>query len=100
MPQPLVILGTYLLAEEMFDLVSDIPGYEVAAFIENFDRSRCGTELEGRPIVWIDDAAPYTKDHRAICGISTTKRRSYCEQAAAVGFKFATLVHPTARISS
>jgi sugar O-acyltransferase (sialic acid O-acetyltransferase NeuD family) len=100
MPQPLVILGTYLLAEEMFDLVSDIPGYEVAAFIENYDRSRCGTQLEGRPIVWIDDAAAYAKDHLALCGISTTKRRAYCQQATAVGFKFATIVHPTARISS
>jgi sugar O-acyltransferase (sialic acid O-acetyltransferase NeuD family) len=100
MPQPLVILGTYLLAEEIFDLISDIPGYEVAAFIENYDRSRAGTTLEGRPVVWIDDAAAFTKNHLALCAISTTKRRAYCEQAAAVGFKFATLVHPTARISS
>jgi hypothetical protein len=77
MPQPLVILGTYLLAEEVFDLISDIPGVEVAAFIENFDRSRAGQELEGRPIVWIDDAAAYAKDHLAICALSTTQRRTY-----------------------
>jgi sugar O-acyltransferase (sialic acid O-acetyltransferase NeuD family) len=100
MPQGLVILGSYILAEEVFDLISDMPGYEVAAFIENFDRERCGKELEGRPIVWIDDAAKYVQNHRAVCALSTTKRKSYCEQAAAAGFKFATLVHPTARVSS
>ena len=99
MAQSLVILGTYLLAEEIFDLVGDIPGYEVAAFIENFDRARCGKELEGRPVVWIDDAGAYAKNHLALCALSTTKRRGYCEQAAACGFKFATLVHPTARVS-
>jgi sugar O-acyltransferase (sialic acid O-acetyltransferase NeuD family) len=100
MPQGLVILGSYVLAEEVFDLISDMPGYEVAAFIENFDRSRCGRELEGRPIIWIDDAAKYTQAHRAVCALSTTKRRAYCEQAAGMGFQFATIVHPTARISS
>lgn len=100
MPEPLVILGSYLLAEEMFDLISDMPQYEISAFIENHDRTRAGTQLEGRPVVWIDDATPYTKSHRAICALSTTKRRTYVEQAAAIGFRFATIVHPTARVSS
>jgi sugar O-acyltransferase (sialic acid O-acetyltransferase NeuD family) len=100
MPQGLVILGTYLLAEEMFDLISDMPQYEIAAFIENHDRTRAGRELEGQPIVWIDDAARYSRTHLAVCALSTTKRRGYVEQAAAVGFRFATIVHPTARVSS
>ena len=41
----------------------------------------------------------HAKNHLALCALSTTKRRGYCEQAAACGFKFATLVHPTARVS-
>jgi len=100
MPQPLVILGSYLLAEEMFDLISDSSDFEVAAFIENSDRTRCNKELEGRPVLWIDDALHLTKTHLALCGISTTQRITYIQQAASLGFRFATFIHPTARISS
>lgn len=100
MGEPLLILGTRLLAEEMFDLVSDIPGVEVAGFVENLERERAGKELDGRPIYWIDEAARFAKTHQVICALSTTQRKSYVEQAESLGFKLATLVHPTARISS
>jgi sugar O-acyltransferase (sialic acid O-acetyltransferase NeuD family) len=100
MPQGLVILGTRLLAEEVFDLITDLPGYEVAAFVENHDRAMVGKEIEGRPVLWIDDAVRLAKTHLATCALSTTQRKSYVEQAAALGFRFATLIHPTARVSS
>ena len=99
MPQPLLLLGTRMLAEEMFDLISDMPGWEVAGFVENLDRARVGTELEGRPIIWIDDVPRYAATHRGVCALSTTQRRRYMEQAADLGLRFATLVHPTARVS-
>jgi sugar O-acyltransferase (sialic acid O-acetyltransferase NeuD family) len=97
--QPLLILGTRLLAEEMFDLISDMPGYEVTAFVENFERERCGTTLEERPVLWIDEVAKYASTHLAICALSTTKRRGYVAQAEGLGLRLATLVHPTARVS-
>jgi sugar O-acyltransferase (sialic acid O-acetyltransferase NeuD family) len=98
--KPLLILGTRLLAEEMFDLISDMPGYEVTAFVENLERDRCTATLEGLPILWIDDIARYARTHLAICALSTTQRRAYVDQAANLGLNFATLVHPTARVSS
>src|SRR5689334_493141 len=100
MPQPILILGTRLLAVEVMDLISDMPGYDVAGFVENLDWSLAGTTLEGFPVHWIDDAAKLAPTHQAVCALSTTHRRKYIEQAAALGFRFATLVHPTARISS
>src|SRR4051812_31680449 len=101
MPTPIVILGTRLLAEEVFDLITEIPGYRVTHFIENMDREKAGTELEGRPILWIDDPATIklAKTHLAICALSTTLRKSFVEKAEALGFRLATLVHPTARVS-
>ena len=99
MAQGLLILGTRTLAVEVMDLISDMPGYEVAGFVENMERDRCDQPLEGYPVWWIDDAARFASTHLAICALSTTHRRSYVEQAQALGLKFATLVHPTARVS-
>src|SRR6478609_3327096 len=104
MPNPLVILGTRFLAEEFFDLITEMRAadgapYEVAAFVENWDRSLVGKELEGRPILWIDDAAAkFARTHQAVCALSTTQRKAYVEHATGLGFRFATLIHPTARV--
>lgn len=97
--KPLVILGTRWLAEEMFDLISEVPGCEVTAFIENQERERCEMEIEGRPVLWVDELAKMTETHLAICGISTTHRWKYTDQVEAIGMSFATVVHPSARVS-
>jgi acetyltransferase EpsM len=100
MTQPILILGTRWLAEEMFDLISEMPGYEVAGFVENQERSRCESKLENLPVFWVDDIRKFAETHLAICGISTTKRDEYAAQVAALGMRFATLIHPMARVSS
>jgi sugar O-acyltransferase (sialic acid O-acetyltransferase NeuD family) len=100
MARPLLILGTRLLAEEVFDLACEIPGVEVAGFVENMDRSLAGREIEGRPVYWIDDAVKFARTHQVTCALSTTLRKGYVEQALGLGFSLATLVHPTARVSS
>jgi acetyltransferase EpsM len=100
MAQPLVILGTHWLAEEIFDLVSDLPEYEVTAFVENWDRARCDLEIEGRPVLWVEDVAGLTETHLAMCALGTTQRRGLIEQVEGMGMRFATLVHPTAHVSS
>ena len=96
---PLLILGTRTLAVEVFDIISDIPEYEVAGFVENMDRSLCDTPIEGLPVHWVDDIAPMSASHAAVCALGTTKRSRYTEQVGAMGFRFATVVHPTARVS-
>lgn len=95
----LLILGTRSLAEEVADLASEMPGVEVAGFVENLERSRCDETVEGLPIIWVDSLAEYRESHTAVCALATTHRSRFTDQAAALGIGFATLVHPSARIS-
>jgi hypothetical protein len=98
-PRPLLILGTRLLAAELADLIADIPGWQVAGYVENLEPERCRESLEGLPVHWIDAIGSLASDHWAVCGLSTTQRVRFIDQAAAQGMRFATLVHPTARVS-
>jgi sugar O-acyltransferase (sialic acid O-acetyltransferase NeuD family) len=98
--QPILILGTHLLALELADLISEIPAWRVAGFVENLDPQRCREPLLDLPVHWIDEVGPLARDHYAVCGISTTRRVQFIEQAAALGMPFATIVHPSARVSS
>jgi len=97
--QLLLILGTRTLAEEVADIVSEIPGFEVTGFVENMERERC-TTLDGLPVIWVDDLPSYAATHGAVCALATTHRSRFTDQAAAAGIKFATVVHPTARVSA
>jgi sugar O-acyltransferase (sialic acid O-acetyltransferase NeuD family) len=96
----LIILGTRLYAEEVADLVGDGTEYELTGFGENWERERCREPLLGLPVHWVDDLPALAATHEAVCAIGTTKRADYIAQVEAMGFRFATVVHPTARISS
>ena len=100
MRKPLLVLGTHHFAPEVFDLASDLPDVRVDAFVENLDRSRTAAPMEGLPVHWIDDIAPFAATHEAVCALGTTGRRRIIEEAASHGLGFTTLVHPTARVSS
>ena len=44
--------------------------------------------------------AAYLADtHKDVCSLGTTQRRRFIQQAAALGFHFATIIHPSARLS-
>jgi sugar O-acyltransferase (sialic acid O-acetyltransferase NeuD family) len=96
--QPLLVLGTRDFSFEIAELAEETGRYEVTAFVENLSRDRARETLEGRPIVWIDDVDRLAETHEAISGLGTTKRRLFAEQAAAHGLRFATIVHPSARV--
>ena len=98
--KPLLLLGTRLLAAELADLVSEIPGFRLMGFVENMERKRCAEKLEGLPVHWVDDVADLAETHWAACALATTHRSRFTDQAVNLGFRFATLVHPWARISS
>lgn len=98
--QPLLILGTRTLAVELADLVSEIDGFELAGFVENMEPERCRETLEGLPILWVEDLKGLSETHVAVCGLATTLRSRFVEQVSKYRFRFATLVHPTARVSS
>ncbi len=96
--QPLLVLGTRDFSFEIAELAEETGRYEVTAFVENLSRDRARETLEGRPIVWIDDVDRLAGTHKAICGLGTTKRRLFAEQGASRGLRFATVVHPSARV--
>lgn len=95
---PLLVLGTRTLAVEIADLASDA-GFEVAGFVENMEPERCREGLEGLPVHWIDDVAGLAATHRAVAGLATAKRSLFVDQVAALGMRFATVTHPSARVS-
>jgi sugar O-acyltransferase (sialic acid O-acetyltransferase NeuD family) len=97
-PERVVLLGTGLYAEELTDLIAALDGVELVAYCENLDRAKAGTELCGRPIVWVDDL-PSLGDVAAVCAITTTERERYVEQVRALEVRFARLVHPSAVIA-
>jgi sugar O-acyltransferase (sialic acid O-acetyltransferase NeuD family) len=95
----LALLGTSLFAPEVADVVDDCGIFRVSAFIENWDRSKAGGTLLGCPIVWYEDAAPLAATHAALCSLGTTRRRAFIERVSAMDFSFATVIHPSARVS-
>jgi sugar O-acyltransferase (sialic acid O-acetyltransferase NeuD family) len=96
---PMVVLGATEFSAEIADVIGDTGNFEVAAFVENDVRERAGRTLDDLPVLWIDEAAELAETHVAVCGLGTTHRRRLTEQAAALGFRFATVVHPTAHVS-
>jgi acetyltransferase EpsM len=98
--RPLLICGTRSFAVEIADVASEVPGVRVAAFVENLDRERCAEPLEGLPVLWIDEVAELAATHAAVCALATTTRRRFTREVEERGVPFATLVHPSARISA
>ncbi len=98
--EPLIILGTHVFAEEVADLLGDCGEYELVAFAENWDRARCAAPLLGRPVLWVDALPDLAATHVAVCAIGTTRRAAYVKQVEAMGFRFATIRHPTAHVSA
>ena len=99
MTRDLLICGTRSFAEEVADLAGDVPGWRVAGFVENWERDRVGDRIDGLPICWVDELAG-RRDVWAVCALVTTRRSLFTAQVESLDIPFATLVHPTARISS
>jgi sugar O-acyltransferase (sialic acid O-acetyltransferase NeuD family) len=100
-PQPLLVLGSgnfsYSLIESIRDFGSS--AYEFAGFVQNVDPSRKGESFEGFPIYTFDEIEPFASTHAAICFLGDSRpKRKLVEETAALGFRFATLIHPTARV--
>jgi len=94
-----LILGAGGFAEEVADLVSDISGYEVAGFVESLDRDRCRAGLRGLPVHWVEDIGPLAASCEAVCATGASSRAAFIHKVEAFGMRFATVVHPTARVS-
>src|SRR5262249_56225682 len=78
----------------------DVGELGVGGFGENGGGEGCGETLEGVPVYWVEEVAQLAGSHWAVCALSTTQRSRFTEQVAAYGLRFATAVHPSARISA
>jgi len=96
----LLILGTRTFAVEVADLAGDTEYLQIAGFVENINPDRCKENLDGKPVVWVDDLDGMAKSHVAVCGLATTTRKVFTDQVAGFGIPFTRLIHPTARISN
>ena len=97
----LLVLGTGAFAMEVTDLVSDLrnPEYEVEGYVESLHAEKAGSSLLERPIHWVDDLGEFSDSHLAVCALGTTRRHLFVERARELGMRFATIVHPAARVS-
>lgn len=96
----ILVLGTTFFSEEIAELVSETADLELTGFVENLDRDRCRQQLRGKPVYWVDEIAMLAGKYRFLCGIGTTRRRGYVDQAIRLGAGFATLEHPTSHRSA
>ena len=94
-----LVLGNQIFAEEVADLIGETPGFELAGFVENLDPARCETHLLGKRVYWVEDLASLDEPVHLLCGLGTNQRRTYVEQVEGYNLPFATLIHPTARVS-
>ena len=89
----LYILGTKFLAEE-FVALAEHAGIPVAGFVENEERSKAGTRLCDRPVIWVDDVPAGA---RCVCALSTMTRKRFISQLEG-RVEFGNLVHPSSII--
>lgn len=100
--KPLLFLGSGAYSYTMADTFMSLPDWkrEVAGFSQNLDPSRRGEIFEDLPVYCLEELPAFAATHEAVCvlGDGAAKRR-FVEQAAAMGFGFATLIHPRTFIS-
>lgn len=100
---PLIALGagphTATLLDTFDDFAEALP-FRLAGFAQNLDPARTGDTIEDLPIYTLAELPALARTHQAISilGDPETKRK-FIGQVAAMGFRFATLIHPLARHS-
>ena len=95
----LLILGTTDFSAQVAASAADA-GFDVAGFVENLSPERCRSTHVDLPVYWIDEVERLAARHVAVCGLGTTRRSTFVEQAVARGLRFTTVVHPTASVSA
>lgn len=97
--RPILILGAGAFAIEVADLISETPGFTVAGFVQSVDPGKGAQTLEDLPVYWVEEIAKFADTHWAVCAVGTSQRKGFIEQVAGYGIRFATVIHPAARVS-
>lgn len=94
--QPLVILGAGTFALEVTDLVDDLGGYEVVGYVVNQDGP---IAVDKELMLSWNEFSKLAYKALIIGAMVSTRRVSFINQALALGFRSATLIHPSASVS-
>ena len=95
----LLILGCGTFAVQTLEIAEEAGGWEPAGFINSFEVPAPGTLLEGLPVFALDALPWGPDDGLVVSGAVSNRRRVAIEELSRRGYRFATLVHPTAYIS-
>lgn len=98
MGRPLLILGASLAALEVADAAA-AQGLEVAGFLAPSNGEGAPAPLAGLPVLASEQADGLAASHLLVCGLDAPERRREVERAAALGFRFATVCHPSAYVA-
>ena len=99
MTKPLLILGSGSYALKTLDIAEMACGFEPLGFVNSLEQPKAGAEHGGLPVFWIDDVPFGPEDCYLVAGIVTTRRRDLIETMLARGYRFVSVIHPSAVIS-
>ena len=99
MAKPLLILGSGTFALETLDIAETAGGFTPVGFVNSLERPAPGARHGGLPVFWIDDVPFRPEDCSLVAGIVSTRRRELIEVMQARGYRFTSVIHPSAVIS-
>ena len=97
--RPILLMGVTDYAAVFLDTFEAVSGAEFVGFVQNLGPSHPVAPILGRPIFWTGDIGTFRDTHDLICVLATTRRRAWIEELEVVGFRFASLVHPSCSVS-
>jgi sugar O-acyltransferase (sialic acid O-acetyltransferase NeuD family) len=99
MQRSLLFLGDGTYAVEALDIAEAAGGFAPIGFVNSSKRPAEGSTLQGLPIFWIDEIPFASGDCVVVCAIVTTRRIGFIEDILKRGYRFTSLVHPSASVS-
>jgi sugar O-acyltransferase (sialic acid O-acetyltransferase NeuD family) len=95
----LVILGSGSFAIEALDIAQQLHSFEVIGFVNNVDELAPGTLHAGLPVFSPDSLPAGPADCLAVAAIVSNRRRGVVADMARRGYRFVSLIHPSAVVS-
>ena len=99
MAKPLLILGSSTFALETLDIAEAAGGFIPVGFVNSVERPTPDARHAGLPVFWVDDVPFRPEACSLVAGIVSTRRRELIETMQSRGYRFLSVIHPSAVIS-